>query len=430
MKRISLLLVLVLMMVSALSIAGPAQAQSAPEVVTWQSVHTMNHPIIQTVEACRKAYNETAETPIEIDYEFITDRPTQEQKLKTMIASGNMPNFFHNDPNPYINMVAQQGGLVNIGELIDELGVRDSFIPFTLTYHTVDAGIYTLPFECNVEFFFYNKAMFKDAGCEAPETFDQFLDVCQKLKDKGYTPVSVCGVDGWPMIRYFSYLPFRRTGNEFIDAAVRGKAPFDGEVGLEALNFVAKMGGYFQEGFATTDGTAARDLFVSGKAAIFYTGTWDLESMLNKNMGESMQDNVGYFMLPTVENSPTKPTDAVAHAGMGYAISKEGFTDNVKAFVKYMIEHFAENASKIGGFIPAMPIEVPADADPLYAAALGQLESIETPAKIWDVVQDPVSKVLFEDELNAVAMGIMSPEEFAEKANETVAENAPEFFGN
>ena len=46
--------------------------------------------------------------------------------------------------------------------------------------------------------FWYNKQMFNDAGVTPPETFDEFLDVCKKLKEVGHTPIAVCGVDGWP----------------------------------------------------------------------------------------------------------------------------------------------------------------------------------------------------------------------------------------
>lgn len=56
------------------------------------------------------------------------------------------------------------------------------------------------------------------------------------------------------------------------------------------------------------------------------------------------------------------------------------------------------------------------------------MKKIKEPAQIWDVLQDPVSKVLFEDELSAVALGIISPEEFAEKADKTVEENASKYF--
>ncbi|MDQ9760149.1 extracellular solute-binding protein, partial [Acinetobacter baumannii] len=40
--------------------------------------------------------------------------------------------------------------------------------------------------------FFYNKALFEQAGIEKePTTWAEFLDVCQKLKDAGITPMTM-----------------------------------------------------------------------------------------------------------------------------------------------------------------------------------------------------------------------------------------------
>ncbi len=236
------------------------------EVVTWNTARADDHAIIKAVTACLDAYNETAETPIEIKFEYIPDRPTQEEKLKTEIAAGDMPTFFDCDPNPYLNQVAKTGQLVNIGELIDEMGIRDNFIPFTLEYQTVDSGLYGFPLECNTEFFFYNKEMFQDAQCEEPETFDEFLEVCEKLKEAGYTPYAICGADGWPLQRLFSFLPFREAGNDFIDQTIRGDESLTSDIGMEALDFVRTMGGYFQEGWATMDNSTTQQLFTGGGA--------------------------------------------------------------------------------------------------------------------------------------------------------------------
>lgn len=403
------------------------------EVVTWNTARADDHPILKAVMACLDAYNETAETPIEIQCEYIPDRPTQEEKLKTEIAAGDMPTFFDCDPNPYLNQVAKTGQLVDMGELIDELEIRDLFIPFTLEYQTVDSGLYGLPLECNTEFFFYNKKMFEDAGCEEPKTFDEFLEVCEKLKQAGYTPYAICGADGWPLQRLFSFLPFRETGNEFIDKTIRGDESLTSDVGMEALEFVQTMGGYFQEGWATMDNSTTQQLFTGGNAAMYYTGSWDFEKVDDKNLPDNMKGNVGWFSLPQVEGGVTKDTDNVSHSGLALCVNKEKCSDNVKAFIKFLFENYSAGeayGTKSGGFIPSTKQELSDDASQLYKDGYAQLNAVETPAKIWDVVQDPASKVLYQSELSGVALGVTSPEDFAKKADATVQENKDEYFGD
>ena len=155
------------------------------------------------------------------------------------------------------------------------------------------------------------------------------------------------------MIRYFSFLPFRRTGNDFIQQAIRGDVSFKSEVGMEALNFVKELGQYFQEGFANMDYTATTNLFLGGKVAMYYIGTWEVNNMAEANKSGVMQDNIDYFVLPTVEGSPTPYTDSVAHAGIGTAITKDKFTEGQKDFIKYWWEHYSETAIEVGGFIPS-----------------------------------------------------------------------------
>ena len=58
-----------------------------------------------------------------------------------------------------------------------------------------DAGggtLKTIPYQPNVFAFFYNKDLFEQAGItEEPKTWDEFKDVCQKLKDAGITPMTM-----------------------------------------------------------------------------------------------------------------------------------------------------------------------------------------------------------------------------------------------
>ncbi|MFR9062574.1 MAG: hypothetical protein ACLVJO_01750 [[Clostridium] scindens] len=45
---------------------------------------------------------------------------------------------------------------------------------------------------------------------------DEWLNVCKTLKDNGVTPISVDGVDRWPVQRYLAMMPFRASANDFI----------------------------------------------------------------------------------------------------------------------------------------------------------------------------------------------------------------------
>ncbi len=49
----------------------------------------------------------------------------------------------------------------------------------------------SIPYQPNVFAYFYNMDIFEEAGLtKVPETWDEFLDTCQKIKDAGYTPIT------------------------------------------------------------------------------------------------------------------------------------------------------------------------------------------------------------------------------------------------
>ena len=144
--------------------------------------------------------------------------------------------------------------------------------------------------------------MFEDANVTPPTTFSEFLDTCAALKEAGYTPISVSGKDNWQILRYLLMITYRYADNDFLYNLAQGDQKMNSEIGRKAAEFVQELGtNYFQSGFASADYTAASDYFTGGNSAMCYQGTWDLQFMENDQLSDDMKDNIGYFLLPTVE---------------------------------------------------------------------------------------------------------------------------------
>ena len=73
-----------------------------------------------------------------------------------------------------------------------------------------DAGggtLKTIPYQPNVFAFFYNKDLFEQAGItEEPKTWDEFLDVCEKIKASGVTPIALGNQYSWVVCHYITTL--------------------------------------------------------------------------------------------------------------------------------------------------------------------------------------------------------------------------------
>ena len=66
---------------------------------------------------------------------------------------------------------------------------------------------------------FYNEDIFKEAGVEAvPETWEQFLDACEKIKAAGYIPITS---DDAYILCNFGYHLARYIGSDGVSKVVK-----------------------------------------------------------------------------------------------------------------------------------------------------------------------------------------------------------------
>src|SRR5699024_10488757 len=117
---------------------------------------------------------------------------------------------------------------------------------------------------------------FNQAGAESPATLDELVDVCAALRSEGFTPIALNGQDGWPYYRYLAMVPFRRTGNDFIDGLKAGTESMASDIGMQAIEFLQRMAPYFQDGFTSPAYTDANDLFATKNVSMFYSSTYGM----------------------------------------------------------------------------------------------------------------------------------------------------------
>lgn len=185
--------------------------------VKWFTSRPVDGAIDQVMHEIADEYSEKMGGKWKIEFETTADRPSYLQKLKTLIAGGNMPDIIDIDADPYCQELVDAGMLVDVKKFLKDNGKYDSFYPTALKYQEfTDGSMYTLPLEYHVEMTWYNKEIFDKYGLSVPKTMDEWLDVCKTLKENGVTPISVDGVDRWPVQRYLAMMPFRESGNDYI----------------------------------------------------------------------------------------------------------------------------------------------------------------------------------------------------------------------
>ena len=379
--------------------------------------------ILSMQDIAERYHEEHPELDFTFEVESIPDRTSYLQKLKILGASDELPEWFESDPDTWVESISKQGKIYDINSLYDELGVQDKIFDISKEYAKLnDGSLWLMTFQCNTEYFFYHKNMFEDAGITAePQNFDEFIEACEKLKAKGYTPLAV-GSD-WPPLRYFAMIPFRMTGNTYIENAVSGKGSFGEEAGLKAAEFMQKMGDFYQIGWTTADSSTMTDLFASGQTAMIYNGTWALADLTDEN--KELLDDIDYFTMPVYsENDGTAATDFFANSGIGTAVRADAMTDQMKDFIGYLLEHYADAALSHNILPSVMPdAETIAGLPEIYQQVIKDVEGVAQYAKCWDVVIDSASVEPLEKETTSLILGEQSPEEWAANMDAIVKEN-------
>jgi raffinose/stachyose/melibiose transport system substrate-binding protein len=362
------------------------------------------------------------------------DRPSYIQKLETLAAANKLPELFDTDATPFAQQLAKQGKMVDAGKLLKSLGVYDDYRPGALDYQRFDDGsLYMIPFQFELEFIWYNKALLEKAGVSVPKSLDDVPAMCTALRSAGITPIAIDGQDQWPLERYVAYQPFREAGPDFVQKLKKGDASFADEAGQKTVTWMAELGKAkcFQDGFSAQGYSDAQNLFTSGEAAMYNIGTWELPSLATDKLNAATRDDIDFFTLPTTEGSVTAANEFVSPSGIGMAVNSKTYDPLVSDFLKFALGKYPAEYAATGALSPTTNVQttVPANATPLYKKALETANGLgDKQAMPWDTQLDPTTNGRLQQELVLLVQGNITPEQFTKTMDDAIKQNAPKFF--
>lgn len=240
----------------------------------------------------------------------------------------------------------------------------------------VDGKTYALPFSLGVVGFWYNKALFQQAGItEVPATMADLVAASDKLKAAGIEPISVGAGDKWPAAHYWYYLALRHCSEQVLTDAVTLK-DFSDPCFVAAGADLEKLIGAepFNAGFlatpAQTGPTSASGLLATRKVAMELAGHWEpgvMQGLTEDKQG--LGADTGWFPFPAVEGGEGDPAAALG-GGDAWACSAEAPPECVD-FVNYLLSDevqmgFAEQSMGL----PTNPAATGSVADPVLADLL------------------------------------------------------------
>jgi raffinose/stachyose/melibiose transport system substrate-binding protein len=412
--------------VTALAIRSTpgAMAQDKTKINWWH---------INTIESEKAAFQALADEyvaanpDVEIDI-TVLENEAFKQKLATAMQSGDPPDIFQSWGGGVLGQYADAGLVKDISADLQTEGWGDSFLPAALELYGKDGKYYGVPWRIGMVAFWYNKALFEQAGIEAPPTtWDEFLTTVQTLKDAGITPITVGEGDKWPGHFYWVYLAIREGGQAAFDAAYDRSGTFADTPFVEAGARLKELIDLepFQEGFLGATYNEAAAVIANGQAAMELMGQWapNVEKDESES-GEGLGENLGLFTFPMVEGGEGDPSDVLG-GGDGYAVGVNAPPEAVD-FVKFLTS--PENQAKLAEQGIAVPPAVESAASSIADPLLQQVAQMAADAKYLQLYYDqylpPAVGATVNDSVQELFAGTASPEQVAQQIEDSFAQES------
>lgn len=296
--------------------------------------------------------------------------------LKTKDSVGEFPDIMEmRDTAMYV----RAGKLEPLSEEITSL--------FTNTME-FDGKVYTAPMAAeNTNGIIYNKKYFEENGLKEPTTYEEFIELCQAIEDKGdMDPLVVGGQDIWHMGFWFHKAyndQVLSKDSDFIKHCYEGTKDFSDDSIKATFEELQEIMQYAQDGWTSTPDAQITTFLVGDMAAMMYSGT----HMFGQIASADPDFEMGWFPIP----SPDGKTRLVGGAGVGgLAISAESAKDPNKkaaaeAFIKFYFdpENYKNHCEKMSA-IPTTVDKPELDVMPVFQEVIDATESADDLAPMWN----------------------------------------------
>ena len=121
---------------------------------------------------------------------------------------------------------ATQGLLADVSEVWTEGNLTEAFGRRFRDISRFEGTLRFVPSGFSWAGVYYNKEVFEQFGLEPPNTWEEFIGICDTLLANGITPMSLAGQNPFISIYWFDYLNMRLNGPEFHRDLVAGRVDF------------------------------------------------------------------------------------------------------------------------------------------------------------------------------------------------------------
>lgn len=349
---------------------------------------------------------------IEVITEF-SNLTVEEGTLQAALRSGNVgPDIILMNSGPgRVGVVAKEGLILQLDDLLAKNNILNRYQDWVVNQIKAQdqhGRVFELLEGVDVFQVYYNKEIFEQVGVNAPSTWEEFLRICQKLKDSGIQPISSGFNGGFGAGWFGSLLVEAAAGKDTMTGVIYGDGRFDQESiiqGGEMLKELVDKGYINGKETLALDQRQALPPFYNGKAAMTVIPQNVLLSV--DVQGEIDVTKYGTFVIPSLQKDrPSRPAAGFANSWVvNGAIDKNKLPAVEKLLDFISSTEYLKLALDNGGTVIPVLKDVPENGDytPIMKDAIEKLKngagynlSVYLPGKVkaewYSVLQGIVAK--------------------------------------
>jgi raffinose/stachyose/melibiose transport system substrate-binding protein len=181
-----------------------------------------------------------------------------------------------------------------------------NFAPNARRAWTTDDGktTYCMPVAYVIHGILYNKQIFQQLQLQPPKTVDEMMALLQKVSGAGQvTPLALGTADMWEtnQVIFTGMGPNYWEGEKSRMALIQGSKKFTDPEFIQAWQMMAKLKPYMHAKQSEMSNADIQLLFATGHAAIYPTGSWDIDFLRNTSFAYKKQIDMGVFKPPVAQ---------------------------------------------------------------------------------------------------------------------------------
>lgn len=183
-----------------------------------------------------------------------------------------------------------------------------------------DGKTYAVPLATQTLQMFYNKQIFEEQDLEVPTTWDEFIDVNEKLLAAGITPMALGAKDDWILPIFADIIGSARYGgSEFEQKVLSGETDFTDPDYVASLELITDLQKYLTPDVVGVSYTDSQIQFSSGQAAQFPGGSFEIATFRN----QAPEMELGSYQVPLPEGAVLDAPVSPAYADGNFAVNSK-----------------------------------------------------------------------------------------------------------